>query len=712
MLVNTQYFTKEGRDFLKNGYYTNALGGTKDFFDYWHEQKARCLYGYKVGDLWIPGKMYFYLNFFPMLISPSRDDKDRNKVSAGTGKIVGFPKFMEVQLNWWNAKHIAWNGSIFNDETKLQEVVKGMGSNEIVSLYPSEVIKDIDHKSGLHMVCGKTRACGFSYMDASEGVYNYNFIPKSKNFYTASGETFLIGKDDGVLNKCWDGLDHLNQNTGNFWRKLRQEKNTDFIKKASYVDSKGDARGYKSSISGIIVDNPRKLRGARGLKLTYEEAGSYPDLISCIETGLPLVTDDGISTGQISVFGTGGEEGVGIEGLELLFYNPDTWGFMAFNNIWELGDEIGFFVPANISGTNFMDKDGNPDVKSATAYHDNEKKKRRETKSSINTAGKYEAEYPSKPSEIFRRNKKNIFSPIAESIRDQLLKVKLSKNIQGLIQYGDIYYREETKKWDFKIGNGISPIKNYPHNQKEDLTGCVTIYERPEKNKVGVVNDNQYFIVVDPYYLDEAKDKTSLWCCYVLKRGSLSNNFSNTIVASYIGRPLRLDDCYMRTLGLSEYYNCTIQSEIAGGGKGLLDYLRRKNKEHRAEFEPTTLNNKEIDKGNSNRNYFMAMPTDRKLTGLAKLSDWLITVCGLDLEGNEIINLNRIFDEGFLEELLKFNLDGNFDRISAMILAMFMFEEKAEMEVIEAVFKTDFFSRSFFGGEQTKKSNFLPSDVI
>jgi len=47
--------------FLKNGYFTNALPGTKEYYEFWDEERRRCLYGYAIDELHVTGFHYFYL---------------------------------------------------------------------------------------------------------------------------------------------------------------------------------------------------------------------------------------------------------------------------------------------------------------------------------------------------------------------------------------------------------------------------------------------------------------------------------------------------------------------------------------------------------------------------------------------------------------------------------------------------------------------------
>ena len=66
MLKETNRARPAALAFLKDGVYTNALPGTKEYYDYWDEEKRRCMYGYKIGELHITGFHYFYLNYCPI----------------------------------------------------------------------------------------------------------------------------------------------------------------------------------------------------------------------------------------------------------------------------------------------------------------------------------------------------------------------------------------------------------------------------------------------------------------------------------------------------------------------------------------------------------------------------------------------------------------------------------------------------------------------
>jgi len=669
--VNTKIFTKTGRDFKKNhGRYTLAPIGSKDWYDFWEEEQRRCEYGYKVGGVKITGRHYFYMNFTQLR---KIDEKSKGKKVAY--KEFDFPSFYEIDYDWFWYKEIAWSGCNKQTLDKLK-----LWRNPAVN-------EDGTYGGGMHLGCLKTRRAGFSFKEGADGVYNYNFISGSKSYYFAAIEQYLT--TDGILNKVQYDLEFLNQNTDKWWLKNRMEKNTLMHQKASYIDEDKQVRGYLSEIIGVIINDPDKVRGKEGIKIVYEEAGSFKDLKRALAISVPSVSEGATLTGQISLFGTGGEEkGQDINGLEEIFNAPRTYKMLAFQNDWEEGyeaTECGVFIPCYMANPSFMDMDGNVNIEAAIAYEDKE----REIKKLSKDQRDYDlriAENPKVPSEALLRIGNTDF-PQAEILL-QINRVLRSKEIQGLMLHGEIV-NIPGKGYDFQLNEKLKPVIQYPHKDGDDIRGCVTMIERPLTAQVHkgdriitTIPDDVYVVVVDPYYKDEPKGKQStisLGAAYVVKQTSLYfSNKTEQDVCWFIGRPGRTNEFHEIVMNMAEMYNAKIQCEIAGGGQGLLDYARAKHKLNRLMFEPIYINEKEIEKISKNRSYFIDIPTDKKREGLQYLADDLKKVVGLDENGHEIWNLHYIYDLGYLYELKSFNDTGNFDRISAQIVKQYVLKEKIQ----------------------------------
>ncbi len=83
---------------------------------------------------------------------------------------------------------------------------------------------------------------------------------------------------------------------------------------------------------------------------------------------------------------------------------------------------------------------------------------------------------------------------------------------------------------------------------------------------------------------------------------------------------------------------------------------------------------------------------------LQKLGDWLNAVRSDD--GDTItLNLHKIYDLALLQELIKFNHRGNFDRVMALMIGMYHTRElyNAEVkEIIEDNSSNEWFDKNYY----------------
>ncbi len=86
--------------------------------------------------------------------------------------------------------------------------------------------------------------------------------------------------------------------------------------------------------------------------------------------------------------------------------------------------------------------------------------------------------------------------------------------------------------------------------------------------------------------------------------------------------------------------------------------------------------------GNTRRSYGMNMTQARKEQGEIYLRDWLLQTVSKNAEGeDETLVLNTIVDPALLEELIKFNKKGNFDRVMSLFVGMYHLKEKYNQQV-------------------------------
>lgn len=635
---HTELFSTEATRKLETGVYCGEVFKSKKYNIYWGEQRERCIHGYvnPITKLWIPGWMYGFLNFKPMKIL-------ENPNSAVSRRITAFPRFWPIHYYY------------------------------IMSILEAR-------EQGLDNILLKPRGTGFSELHSWIAASEYTFQKENPNFFFVSNEGYL--NKDGILSKCWENLDFLSGETERAFRHLRQKKDGDLHKRASKIDPvKGVEVKTGSEIIGRVIDHPRKVRGARGL-VFWEESGSFPNMIDAWIATRALVEQGGVKFATQIAWGTGGEQGPGIVGLEELFKHPLAYNCLPYDNCWDeqVGDPHGFFFPTWASMDRFMDKWGNTNFKAAKDWHDHEREKM--YKHSPHKYDKHIAEYPYTPDEALMRLTGNHF-PIAQ-LQKQLSKVKASSDIKGIKKHGHMIISEGEVK--FKLDPAARPVDHYPHRTDgaESLHGCVTIVESPLKED-NVVPANLYEIVVDPFYVDEPDQITSLGAIYVYKKKNiLFNTEDDMLVAWYVGRPPRGVDFHKIIFMLARYYNAMVHSEILGGGQNILDYAKQHNFLHYCAPRPTIFNTDKEQVRSSQVLYFINMNKDLKKIALQDLADWLLTERALQVTDEKtqyILNLELIYDPGLLEELIKFSQDGNFDRISALLVLMVI---RREVERVEA----------------------------
>src|SRR5690625_1186100 len=522
MIVNTQYFRETGQFFEKNGYYTSAPAGTKEWEDFWDMQKDKCLNGYSVGGRKITGYHYWYLNFTP--IKRASDGALAGEERA-TSKEYAMPAFYDGDYNYFWAVDIARYG-ISEEEYKKLDLD----------------IDILDLSGSMHLAVLKSRRKGYSYKNGSMMARNYHLLRGSKGYAISGEKEYLDPDKDGLLAKIWSNINFVDEHTA--WRQPRltdrkYEKMSGYKRNIAGTDVE---RGFKSMISGIsLKGDPGKAVGKDGELIIYEEAGKIRDLLKAWKLSRPSVEDGAFTTGLMIAFGTGGEQGADtIEGLSELFYNPEAYNILPINNMWDEGADgssCGFFHPVYWNYPGFMDRDGNSDKEGAMNRELEEREKAKKAPDPT-ALTQHTAEMPFSPSESTLQTSANIF-PIAE-LNAHLNDIK----VRGLDKYGvagKLYYADGGVK--FNPNAGSKPIAKYPHSKNQDLTGAVVIYQAPFKTNQGEVPRNMYIACLDPYAHDTSTDMESLGSIHILKRDNrLDQTFSNSIVATYTGRPTTQDE--------------------------------------------------------------------------------------------------------------------------------------------------------------------------
>lgn len=676
-LHDTDKFRQAAIFFQQHGCYTLAPRGTTDYNKYWEQETDRCLNGYTAPDgEGITGYNYFYLNYSPIMRLKEEEYTDREgNLRKRRQRILEFPSFWDYDYYYFCA------------------------------IEQAEI-------EGKHMAVLKCRQRGYSFKGGSMLVRNYMLIPGSKNFAIASEQKFLIG--DGLLTKAWQIMDFLDKHTA--WAKqrlvsTRMERTSGY--KITDEFGKQTEQGYLSSITGITLKNdPERVRGTRAKLVLWEEGGKFPSLLDAWRIEQPSVeTDDGKAFGLMIAFGTGGTEGASFEGLKELFYKPKSYNVLSFPNIWDEGrenTECAFFVPAYSNLESFdddgnqvyMDKDGNSYKEKAIENLIDQRNKVKDGGASQQSIDRFISERPIKPAEAVLELGKNIFP--RKLLMDQLTRIRTNKKLQSMKHIVDL-------EWD---GNGqvkatekpSGDITNYPLKKGDKPHGSVVIWEYPVKDPP----HGLYIGGCDPYDHDDSFTN-SLGSTFIFKRVRAGEAWTDVIVAEYSGRPDTAEEYYENVRKLLTFYNARLLFE--NERKGIYPYFTNKHCDYLLADQPDKIISEVFKDSKVQRRKGCHMTKQIRAYGEGLILEWLLDEFE---EGHP--NVERVYSEPLIEELIENDGVRNVDRVIALCMVMIYREELYQVKVSSAkeqnkqveLFEMPLFSKQWFEEDSSTSEDGMP----
>lgn len=676
-LHDTDKFRQAAIFFQQHGCYTLAPRGTTDYNKYWEQETDRCINGYTAPDgEGITGYNYFYLNYSPIMRLKEEEYTDREgNLRKRRQRILEFPSFWDYDYYYFCAI----------EQAELE---------------------------GKHMAVLKCRQRGYSFKGGSMLVRNYMLIPGSKNFAIASEQKFLIG--DGLLTKAWQIMDFLDKHTA--WAKqrlvsTRMERTSGY--KITDEFGKQTEQGYLSSITGITLKNdPERVRGTRAKLVLWEEGGKFPSLLDAWRIEQPSVeTDDGKAFGLMIAFGTGGTEGASFEGLKELFYKPKSYNVLSFPNIWDEGrenTECAFFVPAYSNLESFdddgnqvyMDKDGNSYKEKAIQNLIDQRNKVKDGGASQQSIDRFISERPIRPAEAVLELGKNIFP--RKLLMDQLTRIRTNKKLQSMKHIVDL-------EWD---GNGqvkatekpSGDITNYPLKKGDKPHGSVVIWEYPVKDPpLGL-----YIGGCDPYDHDDSFTN-SLGSTFIFKRVRAGEAWTDVIVAEYSGRPDTAEEYYENVRKLLTFYNARLLFE--NERKGIYPYFTNKHCDYLLADQPDKIISEVFKDSKVQRRKGCHMTKQIRAYGEGLILEWLLDEFE---EGHP--NVERVYSEPLIEELIENDGVRNVDRVIALCMVMIYREELYQLKVSSVkeqnkqveLFEMPLFSKQWFEEDSSTSEDGIP----
>lgn len=698
--VNTELFNEAARTYQATGKYTQFKVDSIPHRQFRRRECDRRRNGFSapcwqnpdgsIEDVWITGGHYNFLNYTRM----ERTDESSVIVTehgATAKKIYSFPSFIDAQFWTWQ-------------------------------------IIEFCRRNGLHLIIDKTRRGGFSYIMAADSSNEVNLSKHKVVIHVAADNKYLI-KQGGLSDFAVNNLKFFEEKTP-FKRGIYSPTTDSF--KLGYRMKNGveaDDSWSSSLLSVSANNNPDCAIGKDAVTIKVEELSTMQNFDEFMNVTEPTMTVGTRTTGTLMAWGTATAANMQI--FEQNFYNPRAFGFMAFENVFDndaRNEVCGFFksyawgLEGEIDGVKGFDEDGNSNLRIGLKLAARERIEKKKTAKTFAEYLNYLGQRALFPAESFSSASENIFSSEALNKFEDKLRVD---NSYKFYTDGELF-EDGTKKIYFKSNARIrieNPdmktydyIQGVPRRGNEDPHGCIRVWFAPEYEETYIgdrlirsILPGTYVAVYDPVGIDKDKkeitDRHSHNSIFVIEMPRERNGFKPKLCAAYYGRTERLEEADEKFYRLCKWYNCI--------GTGLVEINRgetvsnfRKWKATRyLGYEPLYVWDSAVKEKVSTSYGYNIGSSPKKLDGLRLLKEFLYEVIGKNEFGEDIYVFERFLDYQTILELKKFNSEGNFDRISSLILLGIYWKSidikgKRELasrkKVTEDNDKTDIFNRQWF----------------
>ena len=600
----------------------------------------------------ITGAHYTYLNYGRIERTPN--DKERARLKREGAEyvetVMGFPRY--------------WDGDYWN--FKIDEFIAN---------------------NKFHLTKAKARRKGFSYKRGSQAANTINLFPNVTVTLAADQLAYLTdkGATTFMAKKC---LDHFEEHT--FWRRGYISEIIDDILLGYRVSTKGLKNfGWMSNLYSVACGkNESAAVGKKAIEIDFEEAGKFPNLQKALDVTLSNTESGAISVGTIRVYGTGGTKGANWAAFSKAFYNPKMNKMLCMENVWDINkrhEVCGFFFPQVWDCEPYVER-GNSIIFTAYAW-DKQDKENHFHNNDNKTHIIYKAQRANTPAEAFINTTENMFaSPelnlhVSDLINDNATRFFqdgwIVVNDLGNSNKAEFIPKAECIKRDiFGKGRFHEFVNQVPHGSRDDTHGCVRMYYRPFLVN-GEVPKDLYFVSVDAYKVDKAQkdvtDKHSLYSAQVWMRSNTITPYPNQklLVCEYIGRLDTMEQNDIVTMGMCLMYNAECCPE-AGTGETVSNFIKYKLRRYLM-LDPTNANTRKLTNPNNNDYGIVIGDGDKKYNGLRMLKEFIYEPLSYTADGKPIRRLKSISSVRLLLECQRFTAEGNFDHISAAIVAMYVF---------------------------------------
>lgn len=698
--VNTELFNEAARTYQATGKYTQFKVDSIPHRQFRRRECDRRRNGFSapcwqnpdgsIEDVWITGGHYNFLNYTRM----ERTDESSVIVTehgATAKKIYSFPSFIDAQFWTWQ-------------------------------------IIEFCRRNGLHLIIDKTRRGGFSYIMAADSSNEVNLSKHKVVIHVAADNKYLI-KQGGLSDFAVNNLKFFEEKTP-FKRGIYSPTTDSF--KLGYRMKNGveaDDSWSSSLLSVSANNNPDCAIGKDAVTIKVEELSTMQNFDEFMNVTEPTMTVGTRTTGTLMAWGTATAANMQI--FEQNFYNPRAFGFMAFENVFDndaRNEVCGFFksyawgLEGEIDGVKGFDEDGNSNLRIGLQLAARERVEKKKTAKTFAEYLNYLGQRALFPAESFSSASENIFSSEALNKFEDKLRVD---NSYKFYTDGELF-EDGTKKIYFKSNARIrieNPdmktydyIQGVPRRGNEDPHGCIRVWFAPEYEEtyindrlVRIILPGTYVAVYDPVGIDKDKkeitDRHSHNSIFVIEMPRERNGFKPKLCAAYYGRTERLEEADEKFYRLCKWYNCIGTGLVEINRGETVSNFRKWKATKYLGYEPLYVWDSTVKEKVSTSYGYNIGSSPKKLDGLRLLKEFLYEVIGKNEFGEDIYVFERFLDYQTILELKKFNAEGNFDRISSLILLGIYWKSidikgKRELasrkKVTEDNDKTDIFNRQWF----------------
>lgn len=698
--VNTELFNEAARTYQATGKYTQFKVDSIPHRQFRRRECDRRRNGFSapcwrnpdgsIEDVWITGGHYNFLNYTRM----ERTDESSVIVTehgATAKKIYSFPSFIDAQFWTWQ-------------------------------------IIEFCRRNGLHLIIDKTRRGGFSYIMAADSSNEINLSKHKVVIHVAADNKYLI-KQGGLSDFAVNNLKFFEEKTP-FKRGIFSPTTDSF--KLGYRMKNGveaDDSWSSSLLSVSANNNPDCAIGKDAVTIKVEELSTMQNFDEFMNVTEPTMTVGTRTTGTLMAWGTATAANMQI--FEQNFYNPRAFRFMAFENVFDndaRNEVCGFFksyawgLEGEIDGVKGFDENGNSNLRIGLQLAARERIEKKKTAKTFAEYLNYLGQRALFPAESFSSASENIFSSEALNKFEDKLRID---NSYKFYTDGELF-EDGSKKIYFKSNARIrieNPdmktydyIQGVPRRGNEDPHGCIRVWFAPEYEEIYIncrlirsIIPGTYVAVYDPVGIDKDKkeitDRHSHNSIFVIEMPRERNGFKPKLCAAYYGRTERLEEADEKFYRLCKWYNCIGTGLVEINRGETVSNFRKWKATKYLGYEPLYVWDSAVKEKVSTSYGYNISSGLKKLDGLRLLKEFLYEVIGKNEFGEDIYVFERFLDYQTILELKKFNAEGNFDRISSLILLGIYWKSidikgKRELasrkKVTEENDKTDIFNRQWF----------------